>query len=152
MCLILFFVEIIIKTMKNQSLVSSMLFSTKISFLKSRCLAITLHQVQFRSPSLQRNNPYAYALARKISTTDVHNRLYEKNPSDGPPGTHFLNRHGSPICPRHRITLQTNRSASHVIMKHCAAAQEIYQNPGESMPGNVISRPNFVIPKFHEKS
>ena len=145
MCPILIFIEIIIKTMKNQFLVSSNLFCKKMSFLKNGWTAITLHQVQFRSSSLQKNNPYAYALARKISTTDVHNRLYEKNPFDGPPGTHFLSRHGSPICPRHRITIQTNRSTSHVIMKHCAAAQEIHQNYSRCVAGSLILGPNSII-------
>ena len=124
-------------------------FSQKTSFLNTRWAATTLHQDQFRSSSLQKNNPYAYVLARKISTVAVPNRLHEKNPFYGAPGMQKLRRHWSPIFPLHRITLQANRSTSHV-MKHCAAAQEIHENYSRCVAGSVISRSNPAIIIFSE--
>ena len=43
-------------------------------------------------------------------------------------------------------------STSHIIMKHCAAAQGIHQNLTQLEAGNVISRPDSVILRFHEIS
>ena len=86
MCPILIFTHVIIKTMKNQSLLSSKNFPRKMSPPKTRCARRTLHQDHFRSSSLQKNNPYPYVLAQKLSTVAVVNRFYEKNPFYGAPG------------------------------------------------------------------
>ena len=53
------------------------------------------------------------------------------------------------------ITLQAGKitvSTSHVIMKHCAAAQEIHQNLAQLEAGSVIFGPISVITRSHEIS
>ena len=114
MCPILIFTHAIIKTMKIQSLVSFKIFPEKSTSLKVRCLTAALHQYHFRSSSLQKNNPYVHMSAGKISTVVVPNRLYEKNQFYEAPGMQIVEGHRPPIFPRHRITLQANRSTSHV--------------------------------------
>ena len=114
---ILIFTHAIIKTMEVQFLVSSNTFTENSTSLNTRCVATILHQDHFRSSSIQKSNPYACVLARKISTVAVLNRFGEKTQFYGLPGMQIVERHWLPISPQHRITLQANRSTNHLALE-----------------------------------
>ena len=148
MCPILIFTHAIIKTMRIQSLVRS-IFSKNVA-TEDRWIATTLHQDHFSETDRFRKTILMYICSREIGTLAAANRFYEKNQFYGAPGIQILRRHWPPISTRHSITLQANRSTSHVIMKHCAATQEIHENYGRFVAGSAISMPNPAIRIFTE--